>query len=271
MLYSQWLPKTDPAQSVQNNAAPPVVVFLHGFLGSSQDWQMVIQRLRGAYSLLSIDLPGHGQSRHLDCSNFADACQQVAQVVTAHCPPTTPIWLVGYSLGARLAMLGCTQGWFDALNIQGLVIEGGHFGLITEEEKHARWQHDQHWATRFAHQPIAQVLTDWYQQAVFSSLNHEQRQTLVTLRSDNLGPAVAKMLLATSLARQPDVRLSLSLVPFRVHYVCGQNDAKFYSLAQRSGLHYHVVEQAGHNVHHEQPQAFTQLMIELMACSNAER
>ncbi|MBN8110601.1 2-succinyl-6-hydroxy-2,4-cyclohexadiene-1-carboxylate synthase, partial [Vibrio vulnificus] len=76
--------------------------------------------------------------------------------------------------------------------------EGGHFGLITEEEKHARWQHDQHWATRFAHQPIAQVLTDWYQQAVFSSLNHEQRQTLVTLRSDNLGPAVAKMLLATS-------------------------------------------------------------------------
>ncbi|EEX37456.1 MULTISPECIES: 2-succinyl-6-hydroxy-2,4-cyclohexadiene-1-carboxylate synthase [Vibrio] len=268
MLYSQWLPKIEPAQPAQNNAVQPVVVFLHGFLGSSQDWQMVVERLRGVYSLLLIDLPGHGQSRHLGCSDFADVCQQIAQVVTAHCPPTTPLWLVGYSLGARLAMLGCTQGWFDALNIQGLVIEGGHFGLTTEEEKNARWQHDQHWAARFAHQPIAQVLTDWYQQAVFSSLNHEQRQTLVTLRSDNLGSAVAGTLLATSLARQPDTLPKLQCLPFSVYYVCGQNDAKFYQLAQQSDLHYHVVEQAGHNVHHECPESFAHLVTRLVASSN---
>ncbi|MCV5656212.1 2-succinyl-6-hydroxy-2,4-cyclohexadiene-1-carboxylate synthase, partial [Escherichia coli] len=71
-----------------------------------------------------------------------------------------------------------------------------------ESEKQVRLENDARWAMRFKTEPLERVLSDWYQQAVFSSLNHEQRQTFIAKRSDNLGSAVANMLMATSLAKQ---------------------------------------------------------------------
>ncbi|NAW69209.1 2-succinyl-6-hydroxy-2,4-cyclohexadiene-1-carboxylate synthase [Vibrio sp. V27_P1S3P104] len=243
----------------QTLSARPVLVFLHGLLGSGDDWQPVLERLNQE-ACLTIDLPGHGQSQSVICHDFASCCQHIKQTILIHYDSSTPIWFVGYSLGGRIAMTGCAEGWFDQLNIQGLVVEGGHFGLLSETEKNARWQHDQHWAMRFKSEPIAQVLADWYQQAVFSSLNHEQRQTLIRLRSGNLGHPIARMLLATSLATQPYLLPRLMNLPFPVHYVCGQHDQKFRQLAEHSGLSYSVIDHAGHNVHHEQPDAFAQIV-----------
>ncbi|MCG3722919.1 2-succinyl-6-hydroxy-2,4-cyclohexadiene-1-carboxylate synthase [Vibrio cincinnatiensis] len=247
--------------------AKPVLVFLHGLLGSSEDWQPVFSRLRDE-AWLAIDLPGHGQSQAVTCDDFAVCCQLIKQTILAHYEATTPIWLVGYSLGGRIAMIGSVEGWFDGLNIQGLVIEGGNFGLPNDAEKKARWQHDQQWAKRFISEPIAQVLADWYQQPVFSSLNHEQRQTLIRLRSGNLGHRIAMMLLATSLATQPYLLPQLMRLPFPVHYVCGQNDQKFRQLAEQSGLFYSLIDHAGHNVHHEQPDAFAQKLKKLLPTSS---
>lgn len=243
--------------------AKPVLVFLHGLLGSSEDWQPVLDLL-GGETWLTIDLPGHGQSHAVTCHDFAMCCQQVKQTILAHYDSSTPIWLVGYSLGGRIAMTGCAEGWFDELNVQGLLIEGGNFGLTSDTDKNARWLHDQQWAMRFKSEPIAQVLADWYQQAVFSSLNNEQRQTLIGLRSGNLGQRIAMMLLATSLATQPYLLPQLMTLPFPVHYVCGQNDQKFRQLAEQSGLYYSLIDHAGHNVHHEQPDAFAQIIKNLL-------
>ena len=261
MLYSRTSSSAIPL------SAKPVWVFLHGLLGSSQDWQPVLSRLRGE-AWLAIDLPGHGQSQDITCHHFAMCCQQVKQTILTHYDATTPIWLVGYSLGGRIGMTGSAEGWFDGLNIQGLVIEGGNFGLLSDPEKKARWHNDQQWAKRFISEPIAQVLADWYQQPVFSSLNHEQRQTLIHLRSDNLGHRIAMMLLATSLATQPYVLPQLMRLPFPVHYVCGQNDQKFRQLAEQSGLYYSLIDHAGHNVHHEQPDAFVQRLKKLLPTSS---
>ncbi len=104
------------------------------------------------------------------------------------------------------------------------------------------------------------VLADWYQQTVFSSLNHEQRQLLIAKRSVNLGSALSDMLLATSLAKQPDLLPSVKALSFSKHrkplYICGEFDNKFTQLAVGSGLDYEPIASAGHNVHKEQPVAF---------------
>ncbi len=249
MLYSH--------SSQTMNKGEPVLVFLHGLLGSGEDWQPTLEHIPNS-NWITIDLPGHGQSDEHCCDDFEHCCQQISHTILSLLELNTPIILIGYSLGGRIAMLGAALKQFSNLNLVGLIIEGGNFGLQNEQEKKDRWQNDSNWAKRFRTEPIAQVLSDWYQQAVFSSLNDEQRQTLITKRSANLGDNIASMLLSTSLAHQPYLLPALQLLVLPVHYVCGSNDQKFRQLAEQSGLTYSQIEGAGHNVHQEQPVAFAQ-------------
>jgi len=248
MLYSHYSPSTLHSEK-------PVLVFLHGLLGSGEDWQKTLDYLP-EYGRLTIDLPGHGQSNYKTCHDFSDCCQQVTQTILSRLEADTPIVIIGYSLGGRIAMSGVALDIFTGLNVQGLIIEGGNFGLKIQSEKDARLANDQHWADRFCSESIEQVLSDWYQQPVFSSLNDEQRQTLITKRSANLGNHIANMLLSTSLAVQPYLLPLLQRLSLPVHYVCGAKDDKFCQLAEQSGLAYSQINMAGHNVHQEQPEAF---------------
>ncbi|GMQ45844.1 hypothetical protein VB10N_08430 [Vibrio sp. 10N] len=163
------------------------------------------------------------------------------------------------------------------LNIKGLVIEGGNFGLPDSELRAARWHSDSQWAKRFQQENIGVVLADWYQQSVFSSLNHEQRQLLIAKRSVNLGSSLSDMLLATSLAKQPYLLPSVKALSFSGNrtplYICGEFDSKFTQLATDSGLDFERIENAGHNVHKEQPQAFAQRLrtyLEQMSLGSVE-
>ncbi len=233
----------------------PVLVFLHGLLGSGRDWRQVVNCLSASYYCLTIDLPGHGHSQLLATSDFEQINQQIQQ--TLHHRNVRSYVLVGYSLGARLAMYhACCSDSENQANLVGLVLEGGHFGL-PQSECAARLANDQKWAQRLASEPLPQVLADWYQQPVFSSLNHDQRQSLIWKRSDNLGSGIARMLLATSLAKQPELQQKVGNLSFPVHYVCGENDNKFKGLAENSGLDFTVIPTAGHNVHVELPHEFS--------------
>ncbi|MGR5062711.1 2-succinyl-6-hydroxy-2,4-cyclohexadiene-1-carboxylate synthase [Photobacterium sp. DNB22_13_2] len=253
-LYSETFSSVSPYSIPQVDQTPPTLVFLHGLLGSGRDWLQVINQLSGQYPCLTVDLPGHGHSRLVQADGFAQTSQWLTDTLVTR--GVKHYILIGYSLGARVAMYhACHQGVEQKVKLSGLVLEGGHFGL-PQSERAARQDNDQRWAQRFASQPIADVLSDWYQQPVFSLLNHDQRQGFIAKRSDNLGSSIAHMLLATSLAKQPLLQSQLTGLTIPVHYLCGEKDQKFTRLAEGSDLSYQVIEDAGHNVHVEQPYAF---------------
>lgn len=167
-------------------------------------------------------------------------------------------------------MTGVANGYFSSLNIRSLIVEGGNFGLASGADKQKRWSNDSLWAERFRTEPIEQVLSDWYQQAVFSSLNHAQRQKMIVKRSANLGPSVANMLETTSLAKQDYLLEHLKSSGVKTHYICGEKDNKFSQLAEQSGLSFSQVSQAGHNVHIEQPEAFANIVKTQLSAMNGE-
>lgn len=235
----------------------PTLVFLHGLLGNGEDWSSVLPHLV-QFPRLTIDLPGHGESLHAVCTDFDDCCHQIEAVIRCHLSTETSIVLVGYSLGSRLAMYGLAHQLWCGLSIDAAIIEGGHFGLTTKEERDARMINDRHWATRFEQQPMTQVLTAWYQQAVFSSLTEKQRSALVYTRRFNVGTHVAAMLMATSLAKQPALLSDLKAQSVPILYVCGDDDDKFRQLAKSSGLSVSYIRNAGHNAHKEQPEQYAQ-------------
>lgn len=251
MLYFERYPATQKHQG----STLPTLVFLHGLLGSGQDWQACIKALP-QFECVTIDLPGHGGSQATLCQDLQDCCQRIHTTLSSLFSYQQPLILIGYSMGGRITMHGIANDCFSDLNICGAIVEGGNFGLQKESDKQARLDNDRRWAQRFETEALGDVLSDWYQQPVFSSLNHEQRQTLIAKRSANLGAAVATMLMATSLAKQSDLLPALQRQPIPICYLCGVNDKKFSQLAQSSGLMYRQVEGAGHNVHLEQPEAF---------------
>ncbi|MGR5237905.1 2-succinyl-6-hydroxy-2,4-cyclohexadiene-1-carboxylate synthase [Vibrio alfacsensis] len=251
MLYSEHFPATEKHQ----RGVQPTLVFLHGLLGNGTDWQACLSKLP-QFDRVTIDLPGHGASQSITCGDLNDCCKQLNFTLSLLFPERRPIILIGYSMGGRIAMHGLANQCFLDANICGAIVEGGNVGLQNESDKQARLDNDARWAMRFKNEPLAGVLNDWYQQLVFSSLNHEQRQTLVVKRSANLGSAVADMLMATSLAKQSYLLPALQQQAVPLCYLCGAKDKKFSQLAERSGLAYRQIEGAGHNVHQEQPEQF---------------
>lgn len=247
-----------------DSASASTFVFLHGFLGDGREWHQVIEQLPDS-ACLTIDLCRHGGSAYRECLGFDEVCHMIQDTIVQRLGPTTPVILVGYSLGARIAMYGLAKQRWQDINIVGVISEGGNFGFQDDKQRQRRFASDEQWAKRFSLELIVEVLNDWYQQPIFSGLNHEQRQSLVEFRSDNLGVCIAEMLIATSLGKQPYLLDDLMQQSVPIHYICGAEDAKFSLLAQNSGLPYTQVANAGHNVHREQPSAFVTCLHQFVA------
>lgn len=233
----------------QGQPGYPWLVFVHGFSGDSREWRLVGDRLHD-YPQLHIDLPGHGRSGEVAVSNFAGVHQALRATLNSY--NILNYWLIGYSLGGRIAISWACDA-ADA-GLLGVITEGAHPGLSSDAERQARWQTDSEWAARFQQRSLDDVFDAWYQQPVFADIAPAARQVLVDLRKENNGPALARMLLATSLAVQPDYREALRTLRVPFHYLCGEEDAKFQAIARELAAPLHIIHAAGHNAHRENPE-----------------
>lgn len=114
----------------------PIVVFLHGFLGSSDIFKTLLEECKSFCNPVTIDLLGHGETEGAELHYRFSSKEQIADIsklIQEQLP--SPVFLYGYSMGARLALN-------IALNrpelIQGLVLESGTFGIEVESERQAR-------------------------------------------------------------------------------------------------------------------------------------
>lgn len=92
------------------------MVFLHGFLGTNEEWAPIMHAISGSARCVSVDLPGHGVTKmknHDDDDNNNRAAQQptlsietVADLLFKFIEHITSgkVTLVGYSMGARIAL-----------------------------------------------------------------------------------------------------------------------------------------------------------------------
>lgn len=106
--------------------------------------------------------------------DFSEMRQQLA--LTLRAQVITRYWLIGYSLGGRIAVdfaASCVGEVAEGL--RGLLVEGGNPGLQEDIERQERMEHDARWAWRFRHEPLSVVLADWYRQGVFADLDDETR------------------------------------------------------------------------------------------------
>ena len=80
----------------------PVIVFLHGLLGSSRNWRSVTKSLSSQYRTLCFDLPNHGKSFHQPSTSV----QEMADAIFLQLEEmrVSKFIICGHSLGGKVAM-----------------------------------------------------------------------------------------------------------------------------------------------------------------------
>ncbi len=109
----------------------PAIVLLHGFLESSAIWKNYLRRLSESFTVLAIDLPGHGQSEVISevhsMDLMADALYHVMQVTGIR----TGI-LTGHSMGGYIALAFAGK---HPRQTRGIVLFHSHAGADSPEAR----------------------------------------------------------------------------------------------------------------------------------------
>ena len=114
----------------------PLVVMLHGFTGTKENWYPLGRGLRGRYLLLIADLPGWGESQRIDGAEYGYVAQtaRVAQFIQQVARPTgRPVVLLGHSMGGGIAALVAAHSpgdvaYLGLLDASGVRFEDNRFG-----------------------------------------------------------------------------------------------------------------------------------------------
>lgn len=84
------------------NAGAPVLVILHGLLGSSRNWTTIGKSLQDRYDVHAVDLRNHGSSPHSDAMRWAELNADLRLYLRRHA--ISEVILMGHSLGGKVAM-----------------------------------------------------------------------------------------------------------------------------------------------------------------------
>lgn len=80
----------------------PVVVLVHGLLGSSRNWRFVSEWLARHYRVVMPDMRNHGESPHTGPFGIADLAADLGALLEKVAPAGA--YLVGHSLGGKASM-----------------------------------------------------------------------------------------------------------------------------------------------------------------------
>jgi len=77
------------------------VLFLHGLFGQGRNWATIGKALADEHRVTAVDLPHHGRSRWSDRFDYPEMAGQVAELIS----PQEPATVVGHSMGGKVAMM----------------------------------------------------------------------------------------------------------------------------------------------------------------------
>jgi 2-succinyl-6-hydroxy-2,4-cyclohexadiene-1-carboxylate synthase len=241
------------------------ILFLHGFMGSSDDWREVIDGTDGLddrFRAVAVDLPGHGGSTSLPETSYSMEGAAGAVLRTLDGLGARRASLVGYSMGGRLALYLALR---HPERCERLLLESASPGLKTGEERALRRQDDEERAKTLETGDFGTFLEEWYSQPLFSTLRPPLVRDLVERRRGNDPGELARSLRGMGTGSQPSLWEEIEGLSVPTLAVAGELDEKFSEVAremeERSPrVRVEVVPGAGHNARIEAPEEYSLLL-----------
>lgn len=243
------------------------LVLLHGFTGSASSWNDLLPLLRTpGRTLIALDMPGHGQSdAPVDPARYTiEHCENdiIAVLEKLEVRPHEAV-LLGYSMGGRIALYTAFSAFFRAL-----ILESASPGLADPVEREQRRRSDTILAERIERTGVEAFIDEWEKLPLFASQHNlpvTRRNALRAQRLNNRANGLANSLRGVGTGVQPALHERLNTLTLPVLLLAGELDSKFCALARYMAEHLplarlHIVPEAGHTIHLEQPELFAELV-----------
>ncbi|MEM9694353.1 MAG: alpha/beta fold hydrolase [Myxococcota bacterium] len=231
----------------------PNVVAWHGFAGAPASWAEVRKRLNhGSFS--APWLPGHGPN-----PLFAKQFEDAALLLSAGAPPGA--LLVGYSLGARLALTAALrqpERWSAVIAI------GGNPGV---DDRPGRQRWDEAQAAQIEADGVVAFARRWEQLPIFATQNLTQRKAQRAFREGHTVEGLAWAMRTLGQGRMPNLWTRLARWPsaLPLTIIVGGDDQKYAAVGQRLArvvrhARLHRIGGVGHNPVVETPAAVASII-----------
>jgi 2-succinyl-6-hydroxy-2,4-cyclohexadiene-1-carboxylate synthase len=259
---------------VRMSGAGAAALFLHGFTGSSADWEPFLPALETVATCVAVDLLGHGGSdatadpaRHAlerQAADVADLLDELGAV---------PATVVGYSLGARVALRLAVD---RPEVVRSLVLLSPSPGIPDAAARAARRDHDEALARQLETSGLEAFVDTWEAQPLFAAeaalpattrgLIHEAR-----LRNDANG--LAGSLRGAGQGRMTPLHDDLRRISVPTTVVAGELDTSGERArtvaAAIPGSRLVVLDGVGHAVQREAPGVIERLILEHLGAIEA--
>jgi 2-succinyl-6-hydroxy-2,4-cyclohexadiene-1-carboxylate synthase len=254
----------------------PLLILLHGFTGSSQNWQTLLPSLTPHHQILTIDILGHGRSASPPDPTRYHIAQVAADIVALlnllhqQTPQfNQPAHLLGYSMGGRLALYLAA---YYPQRFRSLILESASPGSKTEAERADRRQRDNALADRIEREGIESFVDFWESLPLWVSqkqLSSEMRVNLRQQRLQNNPIGLANSLRGMGTGTQPSLWQKLPNLSLPVLLLTGELDEKFCGIEEEMAALLPQAKQitvsgAGHTIHLEKPTQYTQNVVSFL-------
>ena len=229
---------------------------IHGNLQTKRVWGPVVTGFESLSAEVSIVCEDLFEEQALGFKKWTEGfCQRVERDSQGE-----KTFLLGYSLGGRLAMHACLARpdlW------SGVIVVSADPGSGGPHEKKLQLEKDKQWAERFRSEPMKSLLAEWDDLPVFCSIPNPVPRNPEELDAEK----IARLFEVFSKGCQRDLLPELSkLQAPPVLYLSGEKDEKYGELGEKLAssspmVRHQIIPQAGHRVPWENPDSFVEVIL----------
>jgi 2-succinyl-6-hydroxy-2,4-cyclohexadiene-1-carboxylate synthase len=228
----------------------PPILLAHGFTQTGRLWGPFGATLAEHHRLVQVDLPGHGGSSSIEAD--LDGAGRLL-LEAAALGGDEPVDLLGYSLGARVALHAALR---EPGRVRRLILIGATGGIEDAAERERRRARDEAMADDLeASGDVADFVDRWLANPMFSTLRSTNAE--VAERRRNSAAGLASSLRRAGTGTQEPLWDRLAGCELPVLALAGANDPRFVAaglrIAELTGGVFSAVVGAGHAAHLEQP------------------
>lgn len=249
------------------------ILALHGFTGRGSDFAPLSQLCGGIWHCP--DLPGHGSNPRLDCSPESTIDFINQRLLLPDSPRSTQTnILLGYSMGARAAMLQAIQ---HPSTWQALVLISPNPGIENEKERITRREADENLARSIEKNGVATFLDGWQETPLIRAqkdLPDDVRAAMQRSRLEHTTVGLANSLRQFGQGSITNLWPKLNKLAMPVCVITGEKDAKYSRIAERiqhklgDNCQHFSIHNASHAPHLEEAQIFAPIITKFLAKFN---
>lgn len=249
------------------NKDKPTIVFFHGFMGNQDDLAEISTHLKSRYSLLYLDLPGHGETQIKHFHSFNDLFIKLTSFIKLF--SNDPIFY-GYSMGGRIA-LHLALNFFPP---KKLILESAGLGLESTFEQQNRQKNDFNLFSNTHQHNLPEFLNRWYENPMFFKFTqHKNYQNEIRNRSQHDLTQWRDSQKYLSSGFFPLLRENLELMKktkFPLFYIFGEEDHKYKNYAKNLAkmnletIKTICISSSGHNPHKTHPTEIAKILTETL-------